>query len=120
MEKKDYYEILGVSRDVSEAELKKSYHKLALKYHPDRYAGKSEKEKKATEEKFKEINEAYSVLSDSQKRKNYDQFGHSAEGFQSAGGFEGFGENSSSVFEDIFKSIFGDYSQKKSASATSE
>jgi molecular chaperone DnaJ len=119
MAKKDYYEILGISRDASEAEVKKAYHKLALKYHPDRHTGKSEKEKKAAEEKFKEIGEAYGILSDPQKKKNYDQFGHAAEGFQSAGGFEGFGENSSSIFEDIFKGIFGDYSQKKST-ATSE
>jgi len=118
--KKDHYEVLGISRDASEAEVKKAYHKLALKYHPDRYAGKPESEKKAAEEKFKEINEAHSVLSDQKKRKNYDQFGHAAEGFQSAGGFEGFGEDSSSIFENIFKGIFGDYSQRKSTSETNE
>lgn len=118
--KKDHYEVLGISRDASEVEVKKAYHKLALKYHPDRYAGKPESEKKAAEEKFKEINEAHSVLSDQEKRKNYDQFGHAAEGFQSTGGFEGFGEGPSSVFEDLFRGIFGDHSQRKSTSETNE
>jgi molecular chaperone DnaJ len=113
MAKKDYYEVLEIDKKASEAEIKKAYRKLALKYHPD----KNPNNREEAEEKFKEINEAHSVLSDPQKRKNYDQFGHAAEGFQSAGGFEGFGEGPSSIFEDIFKNIFGDYSQKRSSTA---
>ena len=71
MSKRDYYEVLGVSKDASDAEIKKAFKKLALKYHPDR----NPDDPKAAEEKFKEINEAYSVLSNSQKRAQYDQFG---------------------------------------------
>jgi len=87
---KDYYEILGAKRDASEDELKKLYRKLSMALHPDRQAGKSEAEKKEAEEKFKEVNEAYSVLSDPDKRRNYDQFG-SAEGPGQMGGGGGFG-----------------------------
>ena len=75
MAKKDYYEILGVKKDASADELKKQYRRLSLLYHPDRQAGKSDAEKKAAEEKFKEISEAYAVLSDQDKRRKYDQFG---------------------------------------------
>jgi len=114
MAKKDYYEILGVSRNASETEIKKAYHKLALKWHPDR----NPQNKEQAETKFKEISEAKEVLLDKEKRKIYDQYGHAAEGFQTNGkGFEGFGETSS-IFEDIFKSIFGDYSQRKSKAGT--
>ena len=67
--------ILGISTSTSQEEIKKTYKKLALKYHPDRYAGKPESEKKAAEEKFKEITEANNVLSDNQKRKLYDAYG---------------------------------------------
>ncbi len=107
-EKKDYYEVLGINKNASEQEIKTAYKKLAKKYHPD-----ISKEENA-EEKFKEVLEAYSVLKDPQKRKNYDQFGHAAEGFQ---GFKGFGEGFSGFdfsgagfdFEDIFDSFgFGD------------
>src|SRR5512140_3439188 len=93
--KRDYYEILGVVKSASEAELKKAFRKLARKYHPDINPGD-----KASEQKFKELNEAYEVLSDAKKRKQYDQFGHAAfdAGFGQAGGgpqggfgFEGFG-----------------------------
>ena len=72
--KKDYYEILGIKKDADAAEVKKVYRQLAMRYHPDRV---EEKEKKAAEEKFKEISEAYGVLSDPQKRQTYDQYGHS-------------------------------------------
>ncbi|WP_312632184.1 DnaJ domain-containing protein, partial [Mammaliicoccus sciuri] len=69
--KRDYYEVLGISKDAEAQEIKKAYRKLAMKYHPDRNPGDKE-----AEEKFKEINEAYEVLSDDTKRKTYDQFGH--------------------------------------------
>lgn len=72
MERKDYYSILGVNKNATEDEIKEAYRKLALKYHPDRYSGKPEEEKKAAEDKFKDIAEAYSVLSDKEKRAQYD------------------------------------------------
>ncbi len=103
-QKRDYYEILGVSRGASEEEIKKTYRKLAMKYHPDRNKGN-----KAAEEKFKEASEAYAVLSDAQKRSQYDQFGHNMGG----GGFQGFENvNFDEVFGgfglgDIFESFFG-------------
>ena len=74
-ENKDYYSILGIERNASESDIKKAYRKLAAKYHPDKFATKSDQEKKEAEEKFKEINEANSVLSDPEKKRNYDQFG---------------------------------------------
>lgn len=87
MTKRDYYEVLGVGRDASLDEIKKAYRKLALKYHPDRNPGDKE-----AEEKFKEATEAYEVLRDSEKRSQYDRFGHSGvSGMGGAGGFEGFG-----------------------------
>jgi molecular chaperone DnaJ len=92
---KDYYEILGVSRDASADDLKRAFRQLALKYHPDRNP-----DSKDSEDKFKEINEAYSCLSDPQKRAHYDRFG-SAEGM--GGGYSGAG------FGDIFEDIFGDF-----------
>ncbi|MGQ4808386.1 Chaperone protein DnaJ [Candidatus Entotheonellaceae bacterium PAL068K] len=100
MAKRDYYEILGVSRNAPEEEIKKSYRKLALQYHPDRNPNDS-----SAEEKFKEAAEAYEVLHDSEKRQLYDQFGH--EGLQSSGfqGFQGFDDifsNFGSIFEDFF------------------
>ena len=94
---RDYYEILGVGREASEAELKKAFRGLAMQYHPDRNAGNKE-----AEERFKEINEAYAVLSDLDKRAHYDRFGTAPGG--GAGGFEGgFG----SLFEDIFDNFLG-------------
>ncbi|MEG1536296.1 MAG: DnaJ domain-containing protein, partial [Clostridia bacterium] len=84
---KDLYEVLGVAKSATDVEIKSAYRKLAIKLHPDRFATAGEDEKKAAEEKFKELTHAYEVLSDSQKRANYDQYG-SEEGPQ---GFNGFG-----------------------------
>lgn len=98
--KRDYYETLGVEKNTSEEEIKKAYRKLAMKYHPDRNAGN-----KQAEEKFKEANEAYSVLSDPGRRQQYDQFGHAGAGGH---GFEfGQGGGFSDVFGDIFEEFFG-------------
>lgn len=103
MSKRDCYEVLSVSRSASLEEIKKSYRKLAMKYHPD----KNPNDKEA-EEKFKEATESYSILSDSESRAKYDQYGHAA--FQQGrGGFEGFGDFSGfeDVFGDIFSTFFG-------------
>lgn len=100
MDKRDYYEILGVGKSASQDEIKSAFRKLAKKYHPD-----VNKEKDA-EAKFKEVQEAYAVLSDENKRKQYDQFGHSAFQGGGAGGFGGF-DFSGFDYEDIFDNIFG-------------
>jgi molecular chaperone DnaJ len=101
--KRDYYEILAVGRGAGEDDLKKAYRRLAVQFHPDRNPGD-----KSAEEKFKEINEAYQVLSDPQKRAQYDRFGHAAfQGAQGAGGFGGF--DFSQGFEEVFSDIFGDF-----------
>ena len=99
--KKDYYELLGVSRDASEEEIKKAYRKLALQYHPDRNP-----EDKQSEEKFKEVSEAYQILSDAEKRAKYDQYGHAAfgDGSPFPGGFD-----FTAGFEDVFGDIFGEF-----------
>lgn len=108
MSKRDYYEVLGVSKTATQDELKKAYRKLARKYHPD-----LNKDNPEAAEKFKECNEAYSVLSDEQKRAQYDQFGHAAfenggmGGGPGAGGFGGFGGFGGSGMEDIFDMFFG-------------
>lgn len=97
---KDYYELLGVNRNADDAEIKKAYRKLAMKHHPDRNPDDA-----ASEEKFKEIQKAYAILSDPQKRSAYNQFGHAgvdASMGGGPGGFGGFGD----VFEDIFENIF--------------
>lgn len=111
MSKKDYYDLLGVEKTASENDIKKAYRKLAMKYHPDKFSNASEKEKKEAEEKFKEVNEAYQVLSDPDKRAKYDRFGHAAfeNGGAGAGGFGGFsgGFEGFGNAEDIFSSFFG-------------
>jgi molecular chaperone DnaJ len=100
--KKDYYDILGVNKSASKDEIKKAYRSTAFKHHPDKNPGN-----KASEEKFKEASEAYSILSDDSKKTNYDQFGHAA--FE-GGGSQGFGGFDTSSFSDIFEDFFGDFS----------
>ncbi|MCQ2570865.1 MAG: DnaJ domain-containing protein [Candidatus Saccharibacteria bacterium] len=116
MSKRDYYEVLGVNKSASDDEIKKAFRKMAIKYHPDKNPGDKE-----AEEKFKEANEAYSVLSDKTKRSRYDQFGHAGVGGDGggnpfSGGFGGFGGNGQSFnfdfggaggFEDIINAMFG-------------
>lgn len=109
MAKKDFYEILGVPRSATQDEIKAAYRKLALKYHPDRNPGNKE-----AEEKFKEASEAYQVLSDTQKRSRYDQFGQTDE----QGGFGGFSQGQSAEdifagFGDLFGDLFGGGQQRK-------
>ncbi len=114
----DYYSVLGVSKSASADELKKAYRQIAKKYHPDRNQGDA-----AAEAKFKEATEAYEVLSDSQKRSQYDRFGHSA--FKQAGGGAGAGGGFSDIFEaafqggmgDVFESFFGGGGSRKRSSA---
>ncbi|MBN2646537.1 MAG: molecular chaperone DnaJ [Thiotrichales bacterium] len=101
MSKRDYYDVLGVSKSASEGEIKKAYRKMAMKYHPDRNP-----DDKDAENKFKEASEAYEILSDAQKRATYDQFGHAGlegHGGGRGGGFGGFGD----IFEDLFGGGFG-------------
>ncbi|STX28105.1 heat shock protein DnaJ, chaperone protein [Legionella beliardensis] len=100
MDQRDYYEVLGVDRGADENAIKKAYRKLAMKYHPDRNPNNTE-----AEEKFKEIQNAYAVLSDSQKRAMYDQYGHAGVNAAGGGGFGGFG-GFEEVFGDIFENIF--------------
>jgi molecular chaperone DnaJ len=102
MSKRDYYEILGVSRTASEAELKAAFRKLAMQHHPDRNPGDDE-----CERRFKELNEAYDVLKDGGKRAAYDRFGHAAFEHGGVGGGHGFGADFASTFADIFDDLFG-------------
>ncbi len=105
MSKRDYYEILGVSRTATEQEIKKAYRQKAIQFHPDKNHGNKE-----AEEKFKEAAEAYEVLSDGQKRSRYDQFGHQGVGSASGGGFGGGGMSMDDIFShfgDIFSDSFG-------------
>lgn len=109
-DKRDYYEILEVNKNASETEIKKAYRRLAIQFHPDKNPGDKE-----AEEKFKELSEAYAVLSDAEKRATYDRFGHAglnnSGGF--GGGFSGAGFDFSDVFGDIFGDIFGGGRQQR-------
>ena len=101
MEKRDYYEVLGVDKKASADEIKKAYKKMAIKYHPDRNPGDKE-----AEDKFKEAAEAYEVLSDDNKRARYDQFGHAGMGGAAGGGYGGQGMSMDDIFS-MFGDIFG-------------
>ncbi len=112
--KRDYYEVLGVDRNADDDTIKKAYRKLAKKYHPDANPGDKE-----AEEKFKEASEAYAVLIDADKRKQYDQFGHAAFSQGGAGDFSnfngfGFGGDMGDIFDDIFGSFFGGGASRRS------
>ncbi len=104
MSKRDFYEVLGVSRDASERDIKKAYKRLAMKFHPDRNQGDAQ-----AAEKFKEVKEAYEILTDSQKKAAYDQYGHAAfeQGGMGGGGFGGGGADFGDIFGDVFGDIFG-------------
>ena len=102
MAKRDFYDVLGVSKSASKDEIKKAYRKLALKYHPDKTKGD-----KTSEEKFKEASESYHILSDEKRKSNYDQFGHAA--FEGSGGGQGSGGFDTSSFSDIFEDFFSDF-----------
>lgn len=111
MAKEDYYELLGVARNASEDEIKKSFRRLAMKYHPDR-----NRDNPQAEEQFKKIKEAYDVLSDAKKRSAYDQFGHAGLDAGMGGGAGGFNytaENFSEIFGDVFGDIFGGGGSRK-------
>ena len=99
--KRDYYEVLGVNRGATEDEINKAFRKLAFQFHPDRNANAD------AESKFKEINEAHEVLTDPQRRRQYDQFGHQAAGFDQAAGTAGFGGFAGFGFDEIFETFFG-------------
>jgi molecular chaperone DnaJ len=112
---RDYYEILGVTRGCDEAALKSSFRKLAMEHHPDRNGGCEE-----AEGRFKEINEAYSILSDPKKRAAYDQFGHAGVNGAQGGGGQGFGDVNdifSEVFGDVFGDMFGGRGRQRSGPA---
>ena len=109
-DKRDYYEVLGVSKTADDAEIKKAFRQQAKKYHPDSHPGDKE-----CEEKFKEAQEAYAVLSDPDKRRQYDQFGHAAfEGGAGGGGFDFSGMDMGDIFGDIFGDFFGGGSRRSS------
>ncbi|MGF1688810.1 molecular chaperone DnaJ [Photobacterium japonica] len=104
MSKRDFYEVLGVSRDASERDVKKAYKRLAMKFHPDRNQGDDQ-----AAEKFREVKQAYEILTDPQKRAAYDQYGHAAfeQGGMGGGGFGGGGADFGDIFGDVFGDIFG-------------
>ena len=101
MDKRDYYDVLGVDRGASEGDLKKAYRRLAMKFHPDRNSDDPQ-----AEEKFKEATEAYEILTDQEKREAYDRFGHAGVDPNQGGGFGGQG-NFGDIFGDVFGDIFG-------------
>ena len=108
-DKRDYYEVLGVSKTATDADIKKAFRAVAKKYHPDMNPGDAE-----AEAKFKEAQEAYAILSDSEKRKQYDQFGHAAfDGTGGAGGFDFSGMDMGDIFGDIFGDFFGGGSRRR-------
>ncbi|MEC8118056.1 MAG: molecular chaperone DnaJ, partial [Pseudomonadota bacterium] len=112
MAKRDFYEVLGVARDADEAALKSAYRRLAMKYHPDRNP-----DDPTAEQNFKEVNEAYDVLKDGQKRAAYDRFGHDA--FENGGGgggpgFGGFGGGFGDIFDEVFGEFMGGRGQRQS------
>lgn len=111
-QKRDYYEVLGVAKNAGDAEIKKAYRVLAKKYHPDMNPGDKDAEKK-----FKEASEAYAILSDPEKRRQYDQFGHAAfeGGAGGAGGFDFSGMDFGDIFGDIFGDFFGGGSSRRSS-----
>ena len=114
MSKKDYYDVLGVGRSATKDELKKAYRKLAMKYHPDRNPDDSK-----AAEKFKELSEAYEILSDDQKRQTYDNFGH--DGVNSSfNTSQGAADAFSDIFGDIFSDIFGGSSGGRNSSRGSD
>ena len=100
MSKRDYYEVLEVTRSASDSEIKSSYRKLAMKWHPDKNPGDA-----SCEHKFKEISEAYDILKDGERRAAYDRFGHAA--FEQGGDGAGFGADFGAAFHDIFEDLFG-------------
>ncbi|MGI1896093.1 DnaJ domain-containing protein, partial [Vibrio campbellii] len=106
MSKRDFYEVLGVGRDASERDIKKAYKRLAMKFHPDRNQGDE-----SAADKFKEVKEAYEILTDPQKKAAYDQYGHAAfeqgGGGFGGGGFGGGGADFGDIFGDVFGDIFG-------------
>ncbi len=122
-EKRDYYDVLGINKNATEQEIKSAYRKMALKYHPDRNQGDKE-----AEQKFKEINEAYEILKDPEKKSMYDRFGHAGVGAGASSGFNGFnngngfgfdfnfGGDGEDIFSDIFNGFFGG-NRKKTKSA---
>ena len=110
MTKRDYYDVLGINKSANPEEIKSAYRKLAVKYHPDKNPGN-----KSAEDKFKEASEAYGILSDKNKKENYDNFGHAA--FENGGGGQsgGFGGFSGADFSDIFEDFFGDFGGRRSS-----
>ena len=113
-QKRDYYEVLGVDKNADDAAIKKAYRTLAKKYHPDMHPGDAEAEKK-----FKEASEAYAVLSDPEKKRQYDQFGHAAfDGGMGGGGFDFSGADFGDIFGDIFGDLFGGRSSRSQSNGT--
>ena len=110
--KRDFYEVLGVDRNASPDQIKSAFRKLVLKWHPDKWVNASEEEKKTAADKFKEASEAYSVLSDPDKKARYDRFGEAGLGGDGGGaGFGGFGDfNINDVLRDLFGGAFGGFS----------